>query len=135
MHGYFVDQSLVLSEAQALPNTTSANSQAVYVGNNDNILELKLYAHNTLSVPAGTALEIELEISDDNETFISPVENGHLLLVHHTTSDDPLIYGPGELLCSVGLGRNFVSGWVRLKYTAGGNLSGAALDAFCHTVR
>lgn len=131
MHGYLVDSRHILANEQTLPNNASIlSTNAVWVGNNDNKLELRVYAKNAFNIPTNANLCIELVTSDDDTVYLSPVDQTHMCLLNKTINDNAVDVNEGDLLFAGGIPRNFVTGYIKLKYTTDVDLSLAKIDAF-----
>lgn len=133
MHGYLTDNNHIL--ANALEITASVCTQSVYLGQNDNVLELLGFTASFFSLPQEASLQIEAEISADNENFHSPVAGAHFCLFSKKAQEPACTAESGQKLFAFGLSKGFMSGWLRLKCSGENLPSGLLFDAFLHVAR
>jgi len=145
MYGFLIDQELVLSLAQALPNAGAIDSKPdgttegmVFVGNHNGLAEIRVYANTAIIVSTANVLNIELECydSDDHANAVSPIDNAHVYLLHKTSADNELSIPKGDLVAAFAIPKDLLNGnkWINLKYLTDEDLSAQKLDAFVHFI-
>jgi hypothetical protein len=137
MYGYYTDDALVLSDAQALPNATSADSTNIVKlnPNTNGRIEIAIYANTDITVATGEAFSIELEAGATSTaaSATSPIDDGHVYLVHKTSADDAMTFSEGDLITRYIVPES-VEDYVQLVYATDGDLSTMKVDAFARVL-
>lgn len=146
-----------LSDAQALPNATAADStNMVYVGKQTNgAVWVAVYANTAITIATDKAFSIELQSysADTAASAISPFSkdndggnvvasgatsepDAHLYLLHKTSADGELAFSAGDLICEIGISGRMLDAighnYVQLVYTTDANESSEKVDAFVY---
>lgn len=137
-----------LSDAQTLPNATSADStNMVYIGGHTNGgVAIYVYANNAVEIATGQAFNIELEFytSDTAASAVAPFSYdnsgtqtavpGHYYIYHKTSDDDAAAWAAGELITMCVIPEELIAlmnyDYVQLKYTTDADESADKVDAF-----
>ncbi len=146
-----------LSDAQALPNATSADStNMAYVGTPTNgNLWINVYANTDITIATGQAFNIELESysADTAASAIPPYSkdnyagnvtagdataesDAHCYLLHKTSADGELAFSAGDLIAQIAVPEDLLNAlgheYVQLKYTTDADESSEKVDAFLY---
>lgn len=144
----------ILSDGQALPNATSADStNMVYIGRNTGgRLAISVYARTDISIATAQAFNIELEVftadtaasavNPHSEKTTTPNDTAnpdcHLYLVHKTSADGVLTWSAGDMIAQFVIPGEWFDlvnyDWLQLKYTTDADESSETVDAFMHAV-
>ena len=127
---YVIDENLVLSKAQTLPNAEDADSKVVnYGGNSLGYMKIVVKAHSDIVIPAEGTLTIVASYGNTS----SPTDTlGKVLYEAIAPEDDDITIPAGETICeeiiSDSLPDNYK--YVKLSYTTDAVLSVYKVDAF-----
>ena len=127
---YVIDESLILSKAQALPNSDAERSKLVnYGGNSLGYMKIVVKAHSDIVIPAEGTLTIVASYGNTS----SPTDTlGKVLYENTAPEDDDITIPAGETICeeiiSDSLPDNYK--YVQLIYTTDADLSDGSVDAF-----
>ena len=127
---YVIDESLILSKAQALPNNDEERYKLVnYGGNSLGYMKIVVKAHSDIVIPAEGTLTIVASYGNTS----SPTDTlGKVLYENTAPEDDDITIPAGETICeeiiSDSLPDNYK--YVQLIYTTDADLSDGSVDAF-----
>ena len=127
---YVIDESLILSKAQALPNNDAERDKLVnYGGNSLGYMKIVVKAHSDIVIPAEGTLTIVASYGNTS----SPTDTlGKVLYENTAPEDDDITIPAGETICeeiiSDSLPDNYK--YVQLIYTTDADLSDGSVDAF-----
>jgi len=123
---YVIDESLVLSKAQALPNATSANSNVVrYGGNSLGNVKIVVKANNAVGIAASQTLKIEAAYGNTD----APADTLNKILYTKTGAQS---FAPGETICEEIIPDSLPDDYkyVKLIYTTTADERADKVDAF-----
>lgn len=131
-NGKLIDQNLIFSEAQTLPNNTSANSTntlaipAVKSGS----LQVNVVAATAISIESdtGKALTIKIEYG----TTSTPSTSIYDVLYTRTASGSDITFAAGDIICQYTIPTEKAAAYdyCELVYTTTGDESSEKVDAF-----
>jgi len=126
---YVIDESLVLSKAQALPNATSANSNVVkYGGNSLGYAKIVVKAHSAVSIAKDKALTIVASYGATS----TPTDTLSKVLYTATAGTGGITFAPGDTICEEIIPDSLPDDYryVKLTYTTTDNESSDTVDAY-----
>ena len=137
MYGYTEDADLVLSDAQALPSATAADSTNMIKtgGNTNGRMEIVVVATTALAVATGKAFNIELQTftADTAASAASPYDDGHVYLIHKTSADAGIAVSAGDVICRYIVTED-EDAYVQLVFTTDEDLSAQTVTAFARVL-
>ena len=142
MNGHNIDQELILSEDQALPNNTSADSTNMVKvgGKTGQKLSILVYATTDIDVLSAKVASIELQAftADTAASAVSPIANAHVYGLHKTADDGAIDLASGDLVCEIPIPETLFAEndytWVQLVYSTDDNLSTMKVNAFVSVI-
>ena len=142
MNGYNIDQELILSEDQALPNNTAVDSTNMVKvgGKTGQKLSILVYATTDIDVLTGKVASIELQAftADTAASAVSPIENAHVYGLHKTAADGAIDLASGDLVCEIPIPEILFAEndytWVQLVYATDDDLSAMKVNAFVSVI-
>lgn len=127
---YVIDENLILSKAQALPNATSGDSTNVvkYGGNSLGYMKIVVKAHSAVSIADTKALTIVAKYGSTN----TPTDTLNKVLYTATASGSAIAFAPGETICEEIIPDSLPDDYkyVKLTYTTTANESTDTVDAY-----
>lgn len=127
---YVVDQNLILSSAQALPNNTAADSTNVvdYGGNPGGLAKIVVKANTDIDIANGKALTITASYGSTS----TPTDTLDKVLFTKTVSGDALTYAAGDTIVEEIIPDSLPDNYrfLKLSYTTTGNESTEKVDAY-----
>ncbi len=126
---YVIDEKLILSSAQALPNADSADSGVVeYGGNSLGLAKIVVKANTDITVAATKKLEITASYGATD----IPTDTLDKILFTKTAGDAAFSFAAGDTICEEIIPDSLPDGYkfVSLTYTSTDNLSAAKVDAY-----
>lgn len=133
-NGKLVDSSLVFSEGQTLPNSTSVNStNAVYFGGaQSGKLVVNVAASTAISIADGKSLTIKIEYGTNS----TPTSVLHDTIYSHTASGSPDAWAAGDLICqyTIPADKAATYSYAELVYTTTASEVSEKLDAWISIV-
>jgi len=138
MNGYLTDADLILSDGQALPNNTAADStNMVKVGGpTGGKTSILVYAATDIDVLTGKVASIELQAftSDTAASAVSPITAAHVYGLHKTAADAAIDLAAGDLVTEIAIPDRLLNEnsytWVQLVYATDDDLSAMKVNAF-----
>jgi hypothetical protein len=131
-NGKLVDSNLIFSEAQALPNNTSANStNAVHFGAcRSGKLEINVVAATAISIESDTSKALTIKV--EYGTTSSPSSVLYDTLYTRTASGSDITFAAGDIICQYVIPRSLAAAYdyCELVYTTSDNESSEKVDAF-----
>ena len=127
---YVIDENLVLSKAQTLPNADDADSKVVnYGGNSLGYMKIVVKAHSDIVIPAEGTLTIVASYGNTS----SPTDTlGKVLYEAIAPEDDEITIPAGETICEEIISNSLPDNYkyVKLSYTTDAVLCVYKVDAF-----
>ena len=127
---YVVDQNLILSSAQALPNTDSADSTNVvdYGGNSGGLAKIVVKANTNIAIANGKALTITASYGSTS----IPTDTLDKVLFTKTVSGDALTYAAGDTIVEEIIPDSLPDNYrfLKLTYTTTDDESTEKVDAY-----
>lgn len=127
---YVVDQKLILSSAQALPNNTSADSTNVvdYGGNSGGLAKIVVKANTDIDIANGKKLTIVASYGSDS----TPTDTLDKVLFTKTAGADGFSYAAGDTIVEEIIPDSLPDNYrfLKLTYTTTGNESTEKVDAY-----
>lgn len=127
---YVVDQKLILSSAQALPNNTSADSTNVvdYGGNSGGLAKIVVKANTNISIANGKALTITASYGSTS----TPTDTLDKVLFTKTAGADGFSYVAGDTIVEEIIPDSLPDNYrfLKLTYTTTANESTEKVDAY-----
>ncbi len=143
--GKTIDNLMVLSNSQNLPNNGNLLSEkAVFVGNQNSIAEVQVYAATDINIPDAGEFSISVHVCEDQEkTNVSspfnPVLSGWtdslaMKIIQHEAGAGDVVFKQGEKIASFTVPEDFAPDkpYLCLKYQSSADMSSAKVDAFVH---
>ena len=142
MNGYNIDQELILSEDEALPDEGSGEStNMVNIGGmTGQKLVISVYAKTDVTVATGKAMFIEIQgfTADTAASAVSPIENAHVYGLHKTAADGAIDLASGDLVCEIPIPEILFAEndytWVKLVYATNDDLSAMKVNSFVNVI-
>lgn len=127
---YVIDENLILSKAQALPNATSRDSTNVvkYGGNSLGFVKIVVKAHSAVSIANEKALTIVASYGATS----TPTDTLSKVLYTATAGSGGITFAPGETICEEIIPDSLPDDYkyVKLTYTTTANESTDTVDAY-----
>lgn len=127
---YVVDQNLILSSAQALPNNTSADSTNVvdYGGNSGGLAKIVVKANTDIAIANGKALTITASYGSTS----TPTDTLDKVLFTKTAGADGFSYAAGDTIVEEIIPDSLPDNYrfLKLTYTTTANESTEKVDAY-----
>ena len=127
---YVVDENLILSKAQALPNAGNVDSTNVvkYGGNSLGYAKIVVKAHNAISIADTKALTIVAKYGSTN----TPTDTLNKVLYTATAGSSGISFAAGDTICEEIIPDSLPDNYkyVKLTYTTTANESTETVDAF-----
>ena len=127
---YVVDQNLILSSAQALPNNTSADSTNVvdFGGNSGGLAKIVVKANTNISIANGKALTITASYGSTS----TPTDTLDKVLFTKTASGGAFSYVAGDTIVEEIIPDSLPDNYryLKLTYTTTDNESTEKVDAY-----
>ena len=127
---YVIDESLVLSKAQALPNAASGDSTNVvkYGGNSLGYAKIVVKAHSAVSIAKDKALTIVASYGATS----TPTDTLSKVLYTATAGTGGITFAPGDTICEEIIPDSLPDDYryVKLTYTTTDNESSDTVDAY-----
>jgi len=127
---YVIDENLVLSKAQTLPNADDADSAVVnYGGNSLGYMKIVVKAHTEIVIPAEGTFTIVASYGNTS----SPTDTlGKVLYEATAPEDDDITIPAGETICEEIISDSLLDNYkyMKLTYTTDADLSDYSVDAF-----
>lgn len=127
---YVVDQNLILSSAQALPNTNSADSTNVvdYGGNSGGLAKIVVKANTNIAIANGKALTITASYGSTS----TPADTLDKVLFTKTAGDDGFAYTAGDTIVEEIIPDSLPDNYcfLKLTYTTTADESSEKVDAY-----
>ena len=127
---YVVDQNLILSSAQALPNNTSADSTNVvdYGGNSGGLAKIVVKANTNIAIANGKALTITASYGSTS----TPTDTLDKVLFTKTAGVDGFAYVAGDTIVEEIIPDSLPDNYrfLKLSYTTTANESTEKVDAY-----
>jgi hypothetical protein len=155
-HGYQTDQDLILCDDMKIgdgsstaidkdtgdPEASGAAGRLIRV--EEVPAEIRIYAHNDLTIPANKSLKISLEAySDDTRASAAGPFRGtsgwqpaRYFLFYKDSNDAQVAFSAGDLVTAMAIPQEFLHDrrYLQLRIQTDASLSGAGLDAFVRPV-
>ncbi len=127
---YVVDQNLILSSAQALPNATAADSTNVvdYGGNSGGLAKIVVKANTNIAVANTYALTIVASYGSTS----TPTDTLDKVLFTKTAGADGFVYAAGDTIVEEIIPDSLPDNYrfLKLTYTTTANESSEKVDAY-----
>ncbi len=127
---YVVDQNLILSSAQALPNNTSADSTNVvdYGGNSGGLAKIVVKANTDIAIANGKALTITASYGSTS----TPTDTLDKVLFTKTAAPTGFSYAAGDTIVEEIIPDSLPDNYrfLKLTYTTTANESSEKVDAY-----
>ena len=128
--GKLVDANLILSEAQTLPNNTSADStnSVKFIGSKTGLMQINVVAATAISIADTKQLKIVAAYG----TTSSPTTSLYDVIYDRTASGSAVTFAQGDLIASYTIPQDKAGtyNYVKLTYTTTADESSEKVDAF-----
>ncbi len=143
--GKTIDNLMILSNSQNLPNNGNVMSEnAVFVGNQNSIAEVQIYAATDITIADAAEFAISVHVCDDQHKTntsspFNPALSGwtdslDMKIIHHEAGAGDVSFRQGEKIASFTVPEDFALNkpYICLNYQSSTNMSAAKIDAFVH---
>ncbi len=135
MYGKLIDKAHILATEMLIPDNSISHTDGVYIGDNDNRLELRIYANTKVNIVETDVTQICIETCDDDKDYTDPQGKVPCMIICKTEENhSSTSYGKGQLLYAGGISKAFLGKYLRLRIETKQIANSEKIDAFVCTV-